>query len=51
MIVFSAAALMALIGAAVSWMRGGKPELDLPSASEPAAGSAGADAAVSDAEA
>ena len=27
MIVFIAAALMALIGAAVSWMRGGKPEL------------------------
>jgi hypothetical protein len=32
MIVFIAAALMALIGAAVSWMRGGKPELELPSA-------------------
>jgi MFS family permease len=28
MIVFIAAALMALIGAAVSWLRGGKPELD-----------------------
>jgi MFS family permease len=49
MIVFIAAALMALIGAAVSWMRGGKPELDLPSDSEPAAGSAGADSAVSEA--
>ncbi len=35
MIVFTAAALMALIGAAVSWMRGGKPELELPSATEP----------------
>jgi MFS family permease len=35
MIVFIAAALMALIGAAVSWMRGGKPELELPSATEP----------------
>ena len=37
MIVFIAAALMALIGAAVSWMRGGKPELELPSATEPSA--------------
>ena len=37
MIVFTAAALMALIGAAVSWMRGGKPELELPSAAEPTA--------------
>ena len=35
MIVFIAAALMALIGAAVSWMRGGKPELELELASEP----------------
>jgi MFS family permease len=34
-IVFTAAALMALTGAAVSWMRGKKPELELPSASEP----------------
>jgi hypothetical protein len=32
-IVFTAAALMALTGAAVSWMRGKKPEL--PSAAEP----------------
>ena len=30
MIVFTAAALMALTGAAVSWMRGKKPELELP---------------------
>jgi MFS family permease len=37
MIVFIAAALMALIGAAVSWLRGGKPELELPSAAEPSA--------------
>jgi MFS family permease len=37
MIVFIAAALMALIGAAVSWMRGGKPELELPSVTEPSA--------------
>jgi MFS family permease len=37
MIVFIAAALMALIGAAVSWMRGGKPELELASATEPTA--------------
>jgi hypothetical protein len=37
MIVFTAAALMALIGAAVSWMRGGKPELELASATEPTA--------------
>jgi MFS family permease len=36
MIVFIAAALMALIGAAVSWMRGGKPELE-PSPTEPSA--------------
>jgi len=35
MIVFTAAALMALIGAAVSWMRGKKPELELSSAAEP----------------
>jgi MFS family permease len=35
MIVFTAAALMALTGAAVSWMRGKKPELEPPSASEP----------------
>jgi MFS family permease len=34
-IVFTAAALMALTGAAVSWMRGKKPEDELPSASEP----------------
>ena len=37
MIVFTAAALMALVGAAVSWMRGGKPELELPSGAEPMA--------------
>jgi MFS family permease len=37
MIVFIAAALMALIGAAVSWMRGGKPELTEPTAAETAA--------------
>ena len=36
MIVFTAAALMALTGAAVSWMRGKKPDLESPSASEPA---------------
>jgi hypothetical protein len=36
---------MALIGAAVSWMRGGKPELELPSATEPSvAGSSTAEA-------
>jgi MFS family permease len=35
MIVFTAAALMALTGAAVSWMRGKKPADELPSASEP----------------
>jgi hypothetical protein len=40
MIVFIAAALMALIGAAVSWLRGGKPELEEPSATEPAVVSA-----------
>jgi MFS family permease len=34
-IVFTAAALMALTGAAVSWMRGKRPELEPPSASEP----------------
>jgi hypothetical protein len=37
MIVFTAAALMALIGAGVSWMRGKKPELELPSGTEPTA--------------
>ena len=35
MIVFTAAALMALTGAAVSWMRGKKPDDELPSATEP----------------
>jgi MFS family permease len=35
MIVFTAAALMALTGAAVSWLRGKKPADELPSASEP----------------
>jgi MFS family permease len=35
MIVFTAAALMALTGAAVSWMRGKKPDDELPSAAEP----------------
>jgi MFS family permease len=42
MIVFIAAALMALIGAAVSWMRGGKPELETaePTAAETAVSSA-----------
>jgi MFS family permease len=42
MIVFTAAALMALIGAAVSWMRGGKPELETaePTAAETTVSSA-----------
>src|SRR5271154_1167197 len=34
MIVFTAAALMALVGAAVSWMRGKKPELELTTDTE-----------------
>jgi hypothetical protein len=51
MIVFTAAALMALIGAAVSWMRGGKPELDVPSASEPTATASSPALTPSDAEA
>jgi hypothetical protein len=34
-IVFAAAAVMALTGAAVSWMRGKKPDLEPLSATEP----------------